>query len=208
MIYKDYFYSFFTYLMHPYRTHEYFKHNIPMPGNKFAPLKMDIYEALSLSWIFALINGFVRVILIYLIFQLVSGFLNQGTVLSMGGIQLSGHYFIILSTVIDVIFFPLFTLFVIQFWEFMIKLFARLLDYQGNAEEMASQVMAVSLSSHILSIVPIFGDIIQKIVAVFLMYAGLRKNLEASHGVCMVIISMPFLIFLLLLSSIALLFIL
>lgn len=191
----DYFQSYIYYLIHPFKSHDSF-----MGKNAdlaYSPKKLSVYESLGASWIFVVINGIVRIFLVNFVlytfiklsdsdFSLLSSVTNEDSML--------GFYFLILSTILDVIFYPLFTLFLIQFWEFVIKIFARFLGHQENIEDKAKSIMTVALSSQIFSIVPIFGSMAQKLAAMVLMYAGLRKQLNASAALSVCIMMFPVLL--------------
>jgi len=188
----EYFQSYFHYLIHPFKTHDSFM------GKKtdlsFVPLKLSVYESLGASWIFVVINGIIRILLVnFVLFTFLKisgddfGFLSSIT----NEDSLLGFYFLVLSTILDVIFYPLFTLFLIQFCEFVIIIFARFLGQQENIEDKAKSIMTVALSSHIFSIVPVLGSMAQKFAALILMYAGLRKQLNASAALSICIMMFP-----------------
>lgn len=189
---QDYFQSYFHYLIHPFKTHD------ALMGKEtdltYIPKKLSVYESLGASWIFVVMNGIIRILLVN--FVLYAFLTISNTDLSFFSIiakeeSLLGFYFLILSTILDVIFYPLFMLFLIQFWEFVIRLFARLLGHQENLEDKARSIMTVALSSHIFSVVPILGNMAQKFAALILMYAGLRKQLNASAALSVCIMMFP-----------------
>ena len=64
--------------------------------------------------------------------------------------------------------------------------------------------MTVALSSHVFSVVPILGNMAQKFAALVLMYAGLRKQLNASAMLSVCIMMFPVLMMLGFLSLIML----
>lgn len=201
----NHFQSYFHYLIHPFKTHDAFMGK--ETDLSFTPKKLSVYESLGASWTFIVLNGIIRIFLVNLVllaFLKVSdsefGFFSS--VISEDG--LLGFYFLILSTILDVIFYPLFTLFLIQFWEFVIRLFAKFLGHTENIEEKARCIMTVALSSHVFSVVPILGNMAQKFAALVLMYAGLRKQLNASAMLSVCIMMFPVLMMLGFLSLIML----
>ena len=201
----DYFQSYIHYLIHPYKTHDAFMGK--ETGLGYKPHKMSVYESLGASWIFIVINGIVKIFLINFV---IFAFLKISDIGPKIFSSLSnedgfiGFYFIILSTILDIIFYPLFVLFLIQFWEFIIKIFARLLGHVENVDEKARSIMTVALSSHIFVIVPILGSLAQKLSAMILMYAGLRKQLNASPALSICIMLVPILLFIMLFSLVML----
>ena len=203
----DSLYTFFMYLVHPFRSHDFFLKS----DSDFLPKKLGIYESLGASWAFVVINGIVRIWLINLVLVSFYEFTAQGDGLIdqlYHADGFTGYYFLVMSTILDVIFYPLFVLFVIQFWEFVISFFGKWLGVQGDLTQKAQDIMAVSLSSHLFMVIPIFGAMAQKLASLVLMYAGLRKQLNASPAMCICIMLTPILIILGLLSVMLLLFIL
>ena len=191
----DYFQTYFYYLIHPFKTHDAFMGK--STGLSYTPMKLSVYESLGASWMFVVVNGIIRIFLVNFVlyaFLKVSG-TELGLLSSLTNEDgMLGFYFLILSTILDVIFYPLFTLFLIQFWEFVIRLFARFLGEQENIDDKARSIMTVALSSHIFSVVPILGSMAQKFAAVVLMYAGLRKQLNASAALSVCIMMFPVLL--------------
>jgi len=194
---SELFSSYITYLVHPFKSHQAL---IDGYSNEmsYVPRKLSIYEALSASWAFVVINGILRILLlnfILLAFVKVSdstgGLLSQLTSQN----EFSGFYFLVLSTILDVIFYPLLTLILIQFWEITIKIYGRLLHQEDSEQidEKAKTIMSVTLSSHILLIVPIIGGMAQSLASMILLYAGLRKQLKASPVLCACIMITPLL---------------
>lgn len=201
MRFIDYFQSYIHYLVHPFKTHDSF---LGKDTNFTSfPIKMSVYESLGTSWIFVVFNGIARIFLINFV---IYAFLQISA--SGPGIfsELSnedgfiGFYFLILSTILDVIFFPLITLFIIQFWEFTIKLFGKLLGDDEDLDDKAKSIMAVTLSSNIFLMIPIVGGIAQKISSLILMYAGLRRQLNASAALSVCIIMFPMFLMLVIFS--------
>ena len=201
----DYFQSYIHYLIHPFKTHDAFMGK--ETGLSYTPAKMSVYESLGASWIFVVFNGIVRIFLVNFV---IFAFLKISD--SGAGIFSSlsnedgfiGFYFLILSTILDVIFYPLFTLFLIQFWEFIIKLFAKGLGHDDDLDEKARSIMTVALSSHIFVMVPVLGGMAQKFAAMILMYAGLRRQLNASAALSVCIMLFPVLLMLMIFSVIML----
>lgn len=200
----DSLYTFFIYLVHPFRSHDFLLNS----DSTFLPKKVGVYESLGASWAFVVINGLVRIWLINLVLLSFYHFTSPGDGLIDQlylGDGHAGYYFLILTTILDVIFYPLFVLFLIQLWEFIISFFGKLLAVEGDLSAKAQDIIAVSLSSHIFMIIPIFGSMAQKIASFILMYAGLRKQLSASPLLCVCILMTPFVMLLGLIAALFLL---
>lgn len=206
----DLFQNYAYCLIHPFRTHELFLSN-EEDDNGFKPHILGIYESLGASWVFVVISGIFRIALLNLVLFTFINFLasdeSSFSLISNEDGSL-GFYFLLFQTILDVIFYPLVMLFLIQFWEFTIKLFGKALGSDENLDEKVKNIMSVALSSSILSIIPIFGGMAQKLASLILMYAGLRKQLNASVALSFCIMMMPVLMFLGLTSLIVLLYIL
>ena len=179
--------TYIHYLIHPFKSHE-------LLLAKSGELKsMTIGESIGISWVFIVLNGFIRIILINLVLML---FLNL-TMDQMNPFQVFesedgflGFYFIILSTILDVIFYPLFMLFFIQFWEFVLTIFGSLLGLE-DTDEKVGNIMTVAMSSNILTIIPVFGGIAQKFASVILIFAGIKSQLKASTPLTLCIMFFP-----------------
>ncbi|MFT6630265.1 MAG: hypothetical protein ACJAS4_000201 [Bacteriovoracaceae bacterium] len=202
----DVFTTYIHYLIHPFKTHEAFINPDRVEG--FVPQRLSPYESLTTSWVFVILNGIFRIVtlnfVILLMLDLISdtGF-DYSSFLNIE--EFPSLYFVVLSSVLDIIFYPLFGIFMIQFWEFIIKLFANLLNVSGDVSEKSQDIISVYFSSSILKIIPIFGAPMQSLASMILMYAGLRKQLNASPILSVCIILTPLVIMLGLASVIILL---
>jgi hypothetical protein len=192
MVKKGYLSTYFHYLVHPFYTHE-----LLLDGESDLR-RMTVGESLGLSWIFVIINGVMRIILInFVIMIYLSLYHDTSSIFDVfdNSDRFLGFYFIILSTILDVIFYPLFMLFFIQFWEFVLKVFGGALKVE-NASDKAAEIMSVAMSSHILTIVPIFGGFAQKFASLILMFAGIKKQLNTSTPMALCILAFPIFIML------------
>jgi hypothetical protein len=202
----DVFTTYIHYLIHPFKTHEAFINPDRVEG--FVPQRLSPYESLTTSWVFVILNGIFRIVtlnfVILLMLDLISdtGF-DYSSFLNIE--EFPSLYFVVLSSVLDIIFYPLFGIFMIQFWEVIIKLFANLLNVSGDISEKSQDIISVYFSSSILKIIPIFGAPMQSLASMILMYAGLRKQLNASPILSVCIILTPLVIMLGLASVIILL---
>lgn len=175
------------YLIHPFRTHA---------DPEFSHL--SIYESLGISWIFAVLNGLFRIVMVFGLAALVVNdqrVSSQILELFYEGDRLSGFYFVILMTILDVIFFPLINLFMIQFWEFIFKIYANLNKTDGDIDLKAKNTLAVALSPSLLLIIPIFGDMARSLARLVHLYAGLRGQFGFSRGLTVCVLLTPPLIF-------------
>jgi len=196
-----------TYLMvlvHPYRIHQQFRYHLALPGQEnhlFAPLKLS--EALGISWMFAIIRGLGKLLLMNFFLHSFIGLQSekfpvlQDIILSSG---ISTYYFLLFSAALDIIFFPIAALVMTEVWSWMIRSYSRWLNPDLPHEEIADQITTHALSSNLFSIIPFLGDLIQSFLYYFLLYAGLRSNLGASRSLAWVILLTPTLLAMMLLS--------
>ncbi len=192
---------FETYLMvlvHPFRIHQQFRHQVAMPhhdGHIYAPLSLA--EALGMSWVFAMIRGIAKLLILNFFFQSFLAMQSENFPFIEELMESSGYstyYLILFSAALDIIFFPIAALVMTEVWGFFIRLFCGWLNPELPKEDVADQITTHALSSNVFSMVPFIGDIIQPLLYYFLLYAGLRSNLGASRSLAYVIIVTPTLI--------------
>lgn len=196
MAFLDLLYSYITYLIHPFKSHKFLMgESVELKGNV---KKLSLYEAIGASWIFIVINGFFRILLINFTLIMFFEFTELGDGL-IGQLihnkNYSGFYFLILSTVLDVVFFPVLTLIIVHFWEFIIKVYGRFLGIESDLDQKARDILTVSLSSNIFMVIPIFGDFCQKLASIFLMFTGIRQQFGTTTALSLCILMTPFLMF-------------
>lgn len=187
-----------TYLMvlvHPFRIHQQFRHQLTLPGHQghlFGPLKLS--EALGISWVFAIIRGLGKLVLMNFFLQ---SFINmqskdfpilQDLIVSSG---ISTYYFLLFSAALDIIFYPIAALIMTEVWAWFIRFYSKFLNPDLPHEEIADQITTHALSSNLFTIIPFLGDMIQSVLYYFLLYAGIRSNLGASRSLTWVILLTP-----------------
>jgi hypothetical protein len=187
--------TYFMVLVHPFRIHHQFRFNVALPGQNnhfFTPLKLS--EALGISWVFAIIRGLAKLVLMNFFLQ---SFINmqsesfpilQDILISSG---LSTYYFLLFSASLDIIFFPVTALVLTEVWAWFIRMYSKWLNPDLDHEGIADQITTHALSSNLFTIIPFIGDIIQSVLYYFLLYAGLRSNLGASRSLAWVILLTP-----------------
>lgn len=186
-----FFESFFHYLIHPFKTHESWIN--PSQDAEFTPMRIGVYESLTASWIFVVINGIFRIIIVnFLLILFQSLAENLPTDITSGLVdfgKIPSYYFVIASTVLNILFYPVFGFFIIKLWDIIIRFYARALGVSRNHHEASDAIISVSLSSYIFLAIPIFGPMFQGLSQMLLMYAGFRKQLGASPilSICMLL---------------------
>lgn len=197
-------------LVHPFRIHHQFRHQLALPNQGEMSLEpLILSEAISISWIFAIFRGLFKLVILnfflqsFLSMQSESFPLLQEIVVSSG---ISTYYFLLFSAALDIIFFPITALVMTQIWGVVIRRFSKWLNPNLPHEEIADQITTHALSSNLFQIIPILGDIIQPILYYFLLYAGLRNNLGASRSLSMVILATPTVLLAMILTFLAFIF--
>ncbi len=187
---EDFIYCF----LHPYRIHEYWRHRIPLPGiHHTRDITLTIGESLAISWMFAIIKAIIQVLFIYILAIFFRNFiLSSFPIAEMYQVSglLSPYYIFVISLILDIIFFPVMTFIMAQFWMWLIKFYGKYLD-ESESEKKAEEIITVALTTHVFYLVPIIGEFLQKIFFMFYIYAGLRKNLGANRVVSLLIIFTP-----------------
>lgn len=184
--------TYFMVLVHPFRIHQQFRHQLPLPhhhGHVYEPLTLA--ESLGISWIFAIVRGLARIIMLNFFLQTFISMQSdkfpflQDLLISSGA---SSYYFFLFSAALDIIFFPIGTIVVTEVWAWIIRKYSELLNPDLPHDEIADQITTHALSSNLFSIIPFIGDFIQFALYYFLLYAGLRSNLGASRSLAWVIL--------------------
>lgn len=199
--------TYFMVLVHPFRIHQQFRHHVTLPGHEnqfYLPLQLS--EALGISWVFAIIRGLCKLVLLNFFLQ---SFINLQSekfpflqdLLHSSGI--STYYFLLFSASLDIIFFPVAALVMTEVWAWIIRLYSKWLNPELPHEEIADQITTHALSSNLFTIVPFIGDMIQGGLYFFLLYAGLRSNLGASRSLAAVILLTPSLLAMMVISLFA-----
>ncbi|MBL7663942.1 MAG: hypothetical protein JNM93_02325 [Bacteriovoracaceae bacterium] len=207
---KELFFSYLTTIVYPFRIHDYLSYNIMLPeAPQHQPKKLTLYQAIGLSWFFEVLRGFLRIFLIYLTFTGLFAFYGQDWPFLREiseGPSLSWHYFVIFFTIVQVILFPVYKIFITEFWILLLTWVGGLLEITEDMNQKILNTLTAAESAHVLSIVPIFGDLMQGLYRFFLLFAGLRKNLQASSLLCVIILLIPSFILVMIASTLFLLF--
>lgn len=210
LFWKNFSELFETYLMvlvHPFRIHQQYRHHVPLPhqdGHLFEPLSLS--ESIGISWIFAVIRGLFKIVIINFLLQLFVAMQSADSGVLQDLVQSSGfstYYFLLFSAALDIIFFPIGAILITQLWTWVIRTYAKWLNPELPGEEIADQITVSALSSNLFNIVPFIGEVIQFFLYLFLLYAGLRANLGTSRSLAMVILLTPTIFFLMTVSLVS-----
>lgn len=205
---QAYIHSYLFALLQPGRVHDWLKYDIAPWNDGELPPRPALAESIGLSWVMAIIQGLGKIALASVILKFLIEFqLEQGWDFALvdSEAELLPYYFLVLSTALDLVFFPVLTLVVTQFWNVVISGFGRLLEIEKEERmRIADQVTVVALSSNFFLVLPILGVFLQKIAWFILMYKGLRKNLGASRSLSVIILFTPTIVMVMIVSLIVL----
>lgn len=209
MIYNflDYCHVYLMALLRPGKIHAWMRHGIPpWEGSEDAP-PLALAPSLGLSWAAAVVQGLFKLLLMNVLLELLANFRAEFGLLDgmvSQNASLIPYYLVLFSTTLDLVFFPVLTLVLTQLWNWVIRVFAHLMGFEGDIDEAADQITVVALSSNFFLILPIVGIFLQKLAWLVLMYSGLRRNLEASRSLAVVILIAPTVVTLMILASLLL----
>lgn len=188
----NYIYVYMLALLRPWRMHRWIQ-GADAPWEPDLPIP-SLAESLGVSWVMAVMQGLAKILLANLLIQGFMLWQSEGGIF-MQLLQDDGallpYYVLLFSTSLDLIFFPIITLVTVEFWNFVIRLFGRLLGMGEERHVIAQEITTVALSANFFLIVPILGMFLQKVAWFFLMYVGLRERLQASRSLSLVILAAP-----------------
>lgn len=207
-ILSNYLYAF----LHPFRTHTLLSavsdhagaiqenrqfqlvEDIPEEVLEASNTELKFVEAMSVSWIFIVIQGIYSLLAIHLgyrAFSMVHGEEEGLAALLIPNFHSQGKSLVFWGILLQIVFFPLFIWFYTRLWASFIKFFADLFEIEEKVEEKTSQVINHSLVSYMFLVLPVFGSMAQGIGMLFYLYAGLKNNFKFSHLQSLVILVSP-----------------
>ncbi|MFT6068132.1 MAG: hypothetical protein ACJAT2_002379 [Bacteriovoracaceae bacterium] len=205
---SNYIYAF----LHPFKTHTLLSavsdHQIDIKEHRHFQLvenistgmseaddsELHFVEAMSISWIFIVIQGIYSLFAIHLgyqAFSMVHGEEEGLTALLIPNFHSQGKSLVFWGILLQIVFFPLFIWFYTRLWGSFIKFFADLFEVEERVDQKTNQVINHSLVSYTFLILPVFGSMAQGIGMLFYLYAGLKNNFKFSHIQSLVILVSP-----------------
>ncbi|MGE3608526.1 MAG: hypothetical protein AB7I27_02970 [Bacteriovoracaceae bacterium] len=200
--------TYFMTLVHPFKIHQQFRHGLPLPhheGHLYPPITLA--ESVGISWVFTIIRGVGKILILNFFLQTFLSMQSEEFPFLQELVQSSGvstYYFLLFSAALDIIFFPVVTIIMTEVWAWIIRVYAKWLNPELPRDEIADQITTHALSSNLFYMIPILGDLIQPLLYYFLLYAGLRSNLETSRSLAIVILLTPTIFFMMLMSLLVL----
>lgn len=197
---KDILETYFTVLIHPFKVHSQFRFQMPSTS-EFSLKPLSLTEAIGVSWIFSILRGFLKILILnFLIISVGKNFSG----IELGGLfsnsMLSGYTFFIISSALDILFFPIAALVINSYWSWVIRVFIKWLNPELDRDKISEEITTHALSSHVIGIIPFVGEFFQFIYYYFLLFAGLRANLGASRSFSTVVLVSPLLLLAMIIS--------
>lgn len=205
---SNYIYAF----LHPFRTHNLLcavgEHtgavqegrqfqlveDVPSEVLEASDTELGFVEAMSVSWIFIVVQGIYSLIAIHLgyeAFSMVHGEEEGLAGLLIPNFHSQGKSLVFWGILLQIVFYPVFVWFLTRLWASFIKFFAELFEIEGPIDEKTNQVVNHSLVSYTFLALPVFGTMAQGIGMLFYLYAGLKNNFKFSHLQSLVILVSP-----------------
>lgn len=161
--------------------------------------RLSFEESMGISWIFAFMQAFYSVLIIYLgieYFRVDSGLSllqdYQATTIKV--------FFLILETIL----FPVGFWFYVKFWSSTIKIFVQIFDLEESVTERGENMVIHAMSSHAFLIFPFFGKFFAQFAQLVYLYHGLRLNLHLNVLQSMAVLVFPLFILFISLALVAL----
>lgn len=190
-----YLHSYALCLLRPRVMLDWLRHGIaPYADGEHELPQPELTGQLAVSWMFAVIQGIVRILLANFMVQLFLHYQNEDNFFySFVDVEdgLFPYYVLLFTTALDLVFFPILTLIVTEFWNFILRQYARWLKVEGDVDDIARDITTVALSSHFFLVLPVIGVVFQQIAWVYLLYVGCRHHLQATRLLSIVILITP-----------------
>lgn len=158
---------------------------------------VDLAEAISVSWVWYIIQGFFILMTITLTSSVYESIETESIFASMivESWQQATMRFTIMSVLVGMVFFPVYEYIYFRFFSVVIKFYTELFKISAS-EDQIEECVQMSLVGNTFYLIPIIGRMISFFSTGIYLFAGLRNNIGMSNLQCIITISSP-LIFLL-----------
>lgn len=201
-----YFHSYALCLLRPKMMLDWLKFGIAPYADRELPYP-EVGVQIGISWSFAILQGLSRLVLANMMMHLFIHFQNANDFFyALVDVQdgLFPYYFLIMTTALDLVFFPIVTLIKTELWNFVLKFYANRLKVEGERDELVRDMTSVALSSNFFLVVPIIGVVFQQLSWMILLYIGCRHHLGATRSLAFLILMTPTVVMLMGVSLLAL----
>ena len=216
----DYFSSYFSFLFSPFAIHNGMrKKREHQPVEHFKSIESGDYfvrydelnfqVGILISWLFYIVQvayTLVGIKLGLVFFEKVKEETTWDTLLEITSLSsFTDNRILIFSALLSTVFFPLLAWFYVKFWIIIVSFMDSLFVTRENRhhfEKVYESVVVSTLPSHTFLLIPILGPALKEIGFLFLLYSGLRANLNYNFSQAFVVLLTPiFLLGFLLVSS-------
>lgn len=201
-----YFHSYALCLLRPKMMLDWLKYGIAPYADRELPYP-EVGVQIGISWSFAILQGLSRLVLANMMMHLFIHFQNSNDFFyALVDVQdgLFPYYFLIVTTALDLVFFPIVALITTELWNFVLKFYANRLQIDGDRDELVRDITSVALSSNFFLVVPIIGVVFQQLSWMILLYIGCRHQLGATRSLSFLILMTPTVVMLMGVSLLAL----
>ncbi len=174
---KNLIFSYLYYFLHPKLSHQSLGLYPPAESVGFKPSELSWSEVILLSWICYFFVGFYDLAGI----SFGSSFFMPEKLSEFWLMKKTGSL-LVLKIVLTVVFYPLVTYFGLVVNRWFMQTMLRLLGYGRAEQEQVNSILAVSLSSHLLLLIPAFGQGLQGLYATLSQVLGARHQLNLGWG--------------------------
>jgi hypothetical protein len=144
--------------------------------------RIGYLEMMGISWSLHIIYAFYSVFALYLGLKSYEYISNSQsfTHLLSGSVSVTFQKVSLLMTLFEVIFYPFIFQLGFKFWDFILRFYAQIFDYQGERsldveiEELLNSIFTANL----FLIIPIFGNVLSLITMAAYLFIGLRSKLS------------------------------
>lgn len=201
-----YFHSYALCLLRPKLMLDWLRFGIAPYADRELPYP-EVGVQIGISWSFAILQGLSRLMLANMMMHLFIHFQNSNDFFyALVDVQdgLFPYYFLIVTTALDLVFFPILALIRTELWNFILKFYANRLQVKGDRDDLVRDITSVALSSNFFLVVPIIGVVFQQISWMILLYVGCRHQLGATRSLAFLILMTPTVVMLMGVSLLAL----
>lgn len=143
---------------------------------------IDLSEAISISWIWYMIQGFFVLMTITLTSHLYENIETESVVASMliDGWHRATMRFTIMSVLVGIVFFPLYEYIYFRLYSVVIKFYSELFKLEADYQAIEETVQ-FSMVGNTLLVLPIVGRMLSFFSTSIYLFAGLRNNMGMTN---------------------------
>ena len=163
--------------------------------------RITYFEVMGISWSLHLVYAFYSIFALYLgvvSYEYLSNSQDY-THLLFESFSVTAQKFTLMTTLVQVIFYPFIFQFAFKFWSYLLRFFAQIFEYDGDREldVEIEELLNSIFTANIFLIIPIFGSAMSTLAQIYYMFIGLRSKLQFTRVQAILVLMTPlFLMFL------------